>query len=136
VDLVRTYRGTEPYEKALRKRAVWVEPLFGEAKQWHRLVSFRLRMLEKVNIEGLMVASGQNIKRLMAARGWGPRDLAQAAVLPLPPNQHTSPAAWGAPARTVGLTDGEPSGGWFESDPRVFQQAGSFYIYNPDSGIH
>lgn len=35
VDRVRAYRGTETYEKALRKRAVWVEPLFGEAKEWH-----------------------------------------------------------------------------------------------------
>jgi hypothetical protein len=33
---VRRYRGTGPYEKALRKRAVWVEPLFGEAKEWAR----------------------------------------------------------------------------------------------------
>ena len=32
VDLVRAYRGTEPYEKALRKRAVWVEPLLGRPK--------------------------------------------------------------------------------------------------------
>jgi hypothetical protein len=88
VDLARAYQGSEPYEKALRKRRVWVEPLFGEAKQWHRLISFRLRMLEKVNIEGLMVASGQNIKRLLAARGRGPRDLAQAAALPLPKPIH------------------------------------------------
>jgi hypothetical protein len=85
---VRAYRGSEPYEKALRKRRVWVEPLFGEAKQWHRLLSFRLRMLEKVNIEGLMVASGQNIKRLLATKGRGPRDMAQAAVLPLPEPTH------------------------------------------------
>jgi Transposase DDE domain/Transposase domain (DUF772) len=33
VDRVRAYRGTEPYKKALRKRAVWVERLFGEAKE-------------------------------------------------------------------------------------------------------
>ena len=26
VDRVRSYRGTFPYEKALRKRRVWVEP--------------------------------------------------------------------------------------------------------------
>jgi hypothetical protein len=88
VDLVRAYRGSEPYEKALRKRRVWVEPLFGEAKQWHGLLSFRLRMLEKVNIEGLIVASGQNIKRLVAARGRGPQDLAQEAALPLPEPTH------------------------------------------------
>jgi hypothetical protein len=34
-DRVRAYRGTYPYEKALRKRKVWVEPLFAEAKDWH-----------------------------------------------------------------------------------------------------
>ncbi len=35
LERVRAYRDTEPYRKALRKRAVWVEPLFGEAKEWH-----------------------------------------------------------------------------------------------------
>src|SRR3954447_22886735 len=35
VDRVKSYRGTFAYEKALRKRRVWVEPLFGEAKDWH-----------------------------------------------------------------------------------------------------
>lgn len=49
----------------MRKRAVWVEPLFGEAKDFHRLRRFRLRGLVKVNIEGLMVAAGQNLKRLI-----------------------------------------------------------------------
>ena len=73
VDRVRSYRGTFPYEKALRKRRVWVEPLFGEAKEWHGLRRFRLRRLEKVNIETLLIASGQNIKRLVAARERGPR---------------------------------------------------------------
>jgi hypothetical protein len=81
VDLVKSYRGTFAYEKALRKRRVWVEPLFGEAKDWHGLRRFRLRRLEKVNIEALLIASGQNIKRLVAAREQGPRKLAQAAAL-------------------------------------------------------
>jgi hypothetical protein len=58
-----------------------VEPLFGEAKDWHGLRRFRLRRLEKVNIEALLIASGQNIKRLVAARERGPRKLAQAAAL-------------------------------------------------------
>jgi len=49
VDRARAYRGTEPYEKALRKRAVWVEPLFGEAKEWHGMDRFRLRMLELIS---------------------------------------------------------------------------------------
>jgi transposase len=81
VDRVKSYRGTFAYEKALRKRRVWVEPLFGEAKDWHGLRRFRLRRLEKVNIEALLIASGQNIKRLVAARDQGPRKLAQAAAL-------------------------------------------------------
>ena len=84
VDWVRAYRGSEPYEKALRKRAVWVEPLFGEAKEWHGMVRFRLRMLEKVNIESLMVAAGQNTKRLVSLHGRGPKSIAQAAALRLP----------------------------------------------------
>ncbi len=66
LERVRGYRRTEPYRKALRKRAVWVEPLFGEAKEWDGLRRFRLRRLEKVNSAALMVASGQNVKRLLA----------------------------------------------------------------------
>jgi transposase len=83
-DRVRRYRGTEPYEKALRKRAVWVEPLFGEAKEWHGMDRFRLRRLKKVNIEALMVAAGQNMKRLVASCGRGPTPVAQAVALRLP----------------------------------------------------
>jgi hypothetical protein len=49
----------------MRKRALWTEPLFGEAKQFHQLRRFRLRRLLKVNIEGVMVAAGQNLKRLI-----------------------------------------------------------------------
>jgi transposase len=85
VDRVKGYRGTFAYEKALRKRRVWVEPLFGEAKDWHGMRRFRLRRLKKVNIEALLIACGQNIKRLVAARERGPRRLAQAAAL-RPPN--------------------------------------------------
>jgi transposase len=84
VDRVKSYRGTFAYEKALRKRRVWVEPLFGEAKDWHGLRRFRLRRLKKVNVEALLIASGQNIKRLVAARERGPRKLAQAAALRAP----------------------------------------------------
>ena len=57
----------------MRKRQVWVEPLFGEAKDWHGLRRFRLRGLDKVNMEGLWVAAGQNLKRWLAATGWGRR---------------------------------------------------------------
>src|SRR5262245_30093709 len=57
----------------MRKRAVWVEPLFGEAKDWHGLRRFRLRGLWKVNCEGLLVAAGQNLKRWLSSTGWGRR---------------------------------------------------------------
>ncbi|MFC1879529.1 transposase [Chloroflexota bacterium] len=46
-----------------------VEPLFGEAKDYHRLRRFRLRGLMKVNIEGVMIAAGQNLKRLIRHTG-------------------------------------------------------------------
>jgi transposase len=73
LDLVRTYHETPAYKKAMRKREVWVEPLFGEAKDWHGLRRFRLRGLDNVNIEALMVAAGQNLKRLLKRWGWGRR---------------------------------------------------------------
>ncbi len=81
LERVRAYRATEAYRKALRKRAVWIEPLFGEAKEWHGSGRFRLRGLEKVNAEALMIASGQNLKRLVAVGARGPRRPAQVAAL-------------------------------------------------------
>ena len=73
LDRVRGYHTTEPYAKAMRKRQVWVEPLFAEAKAWHGLRRFRLRGLEKVNGEALLIAAGQNLKRLLSRWGWGRR---------------------------------------------------------------
>ena len=73
LDRVRAYHETAAYHKAVRKRSVWVEPLFGEAKDWHGLRRFRLRGLWKVNIEALLIATGQNLKRLLQKRGWGRR---------------------------------------------------------------
>jgi hypothetical protein len=84
LDRFRGYRGTAAYEKALRKRNVWVEPLFAEAKQWHGLGRFRLRGLVNVNIEALLVATGQNLKRWLQAAGWGRRGLpGMAAAIPV-----------------------------------------------------
>src|SRR5258707_15750758 len=40
LDRVRAYASTETYKKALRKRSVWVEPLFAEGKQWHGMRRF------------------------------------------------------------------------------------------------
>jgi hypothetical protein len=71
IERVRGYHQTEDYQKAMRKRQVWIEPLFGEAKQWHGLRRFRLRRLAKVNSEMLLVASGQNIKRLLNRERYG-----------------------------------------------------------------
>jgi len=73
VERVRGYHETAPCQKAIRKRSIWVEPLFGEAKQWHGLRRFRLRRLQKVNGEALLTATGQNLKRLLSKRGWGHR---------------------------------------------------------------
>jgi len=70
-DRVRAYHETAAYRKAIRKRAVWVEPLFAEAKLWHRFLRFRLRTLQRVNIEAQLVATGQNVKRLLTESGWG-----------------------------------------------------------------
>jgi transposase len=81
LERVRAYRQTGPYEKALRKRKVWVEPMFGEAKEWHGMRRFRLRRLWRVNVETLVIAAGQNIKRLLTFSGRGPRRLAQAVAL-------------------------------------------------------
>jgi hypothetical protein len=85
LDRVTVYQTTPAYAKALRKRSVWVEPLFGEAKQWHQMVQFRLRRLHKVNIQALLIAAGQNIKRLLRPKRYGrPLPPAKSAVLAVP----------------------------------------------------
>lgn len=84
LDRVRAYRQTALYQQAIRKRQVWVEPLFGEAKDWHNLRQFRLRGLEKVNIQGLLVAAGQNLKRWLAKMGWGRRHAPCGSLVALP----------------------------------------------------
>jgi hypothetical protein len=77
---VRGYHETEAYQKAMRKRQVWVEPLFAEAKDWHGMRRFRLRQLWRVNCEALLIAAGQNLKRLLNKRGWGRRPLPSGAA--------------------------------------------------------
>ena len=68
----------------MRKRQVWVEPLFAEAKGWHGLRRFRLRRLDNVNIQGLLIAAGQNLKRWLAATGWGRRHAPCGGLVALP----------------------------------------------------
>jgi transposase len=82
---VRAYHQTAAYQKAMGKRKVWIEPLFAEAKQWHGMQRFRLRRLWRVNCEALLVASGQNLKRLLQKRGWGRRPFPTQAVALMPP---------------------------------------------------
>ena len=82
LDQAAAYRATEAYKKAIRKRLVWVEPLFGAGKQWHHRARFRLRGLEKVNIEGVLKAAGQHIKRLLSSKEWwNPKQPAGGALL-------------------------------------------------------
>jgi transposase len=83
LDRVRGYYMTEAYKKAYRKRSVWVEPLFAEGKQWHGMRRFRLRLLWRVNSEALLIAAGQNLKRLLKNRGWGQRPCPAEAVFAL-----------------------------------------------------
>ncbi len=80
LERVRTYHTTEPYQKAMRKRSVWVEPLFAEGKDWHGMRRFRLQRLWRVNCEALMRATGQNLKRLLKKRGWGRRPWPEGAA--------------------------------------------------------
>jgi transposase len=93
LERVRAYHETPAYQKAMRKRKVWPEPLFGEAKQWHGLRQFRLRGLPNVNMEGLMIATGQNLKRWLAATGWGRRHGPAGSLL--------APCGLVVPARSV-----------------------------------
>jgi len=81
LERVQAYHERPGYLKAMRKRSVWVEPLFGEAKQWHGLRQFRLRGLDNVNMEALLVAAGQNLKRWLAQAGWGRRYGPQGSLL-------------------------------------------------------
>jgi len=80
LDRVRGLHATEAYAKAMRKRKVWIEPLFAEAKDWHGLRRFRLRCAEKVNIQAQLIAAGQNLKRLLSRGGWGRRPWPNGAV--------------------------------------------------------
>jgi transposase len=84
LDRVRDYHATEAYKRAVRKRQVWLEPLFAEAKEWHGLRRLRLRGLTNANIQGLLIAAGQNLKRRLAETGWGRRHAPCGSLLALP----------------------------------------------------
>lgn len=61
---LRTEEGKQRY----RKRMTMVEPVFGILKEQRGMRQFRLRGLEKVNIEWLLSAIAHNIGRLRATR--------------------------------------------------------------------
>ena len=82
LERVRAYADTPTFKRAMRKRSTWVEGLFAEAKQWHGLHRVRLRGLANVNIQALMVATGQNLKRWLGTTGWGRRSFPGAACAP------------------------------------------------------
>ncbi len=84
-DRVKGYHQTLAFQKAMNKRKVWTEPLFAEGKDWHGMRRFRLRRLWRVNCEALVIASGQNLKRLLQKRGWGRRPFPAEAVAALAP---------------------------------------------------
>ncbi len=86
LERVKGYHQTPAYQKAMNKRKVWVEPLFAEAKDWHGMRRFRLRLLWRVNCEALRIAAGQNLKRLLKKRGWGRRPF---------PTEAMSASFWG-----------------------------------------
>jgi hypothetical protein len=49
--------------------------MFAEAKDWHGLWRFRLPGHANVNIVGLLITAGLNLKRYSAATGWGRRHI-------------------------------------------------------------
>lgn len=83
LERVQGYRDTPAFKRAMRKRSTWVEGLFAEAKQWHGLHRFRLRGLANVNIQALLIAAGQNLKRWLQATVWGRRSFPGMAFAPL-----------------------------------------------------
>ncbi|EFH89035.1 IS1182 family transposase [Ktedonobacter racemifer] len=80
LERVRGYQQTLAYQKALKKRKVWVEPLFAEAKDWHGMRRFRLRRLWRVNCEAQVIAAGHNLQQLLKKRGWGRRPFPTDAI--------------------------------------------------------
>ena len=94
LERVRAYHQTKAYGKAMRKRQVWVEPLFAEGKQWHGMRRFHRRRLWRVNSEAFLIASGQNLKRLLQQRGWGRRPFPTGAAAAVDPGDIVMRCLW------------------------------------------
>lgn len=124
LDRVRGYHATEVFAKAMRKRKVWSEPLFAEAKDWHELRRFQLRGWPKVNGEALLIAAGQNLKRLLSRCGWGRRPCPTGSVgLALPAAPPGRRLARGTETR---LRRHDAGSLRVTLHPGLFQQAGRF----------
>jgi transposase len=85
LERVQRRQDTLLFKKAMRKRRIWAEGLFAEAKQWHGLHRFRVCGLTAVNVQALLVASGQNLKRWLRTTDWGRRGFPGLAVEALSP---------------------------------------------------
>ena len=108
----------------MRKRSVWVEPLFAEAKDWHGLRRFRLRGLANVNIEALLVATGQNLKRWLQATGWG-RRWGPAGALTAPTSLRiASRSGRSRPQSEAAVTTADAHA--VDGEHRLLQDAGTF----------
>jgi hypothetical protein len=92
LEKVRGYHTSEVYKKAICKRQVWVEPMFAEAKEWHGLRRLRLRGLMNANIQGFLIASGQNLKRFLAVTGWGRKHAPCGSLLARPREPGSRPS--------------------------------------------
>lgn len=86
LERVHSYEQTLASQKALRKRQMWVELLFAEAKEWHGMRRFRLRRLWRVNGEARVTAAGHTLQHLLKKRGWRRHPFPTEAVASAPPN--------------------------------------------------
>ena len=69
--------------------------MFAEAKAWHGLRRLRLRGLLNANIQGVLIATGQNLKRFLAAAGWGRRHAPCESLVALSKEQQRLSALYG-----------------------------------------
>lgn len=65
IDRARKWLEGDDARSSLKKRPLYIEWIFAEAKILHGLDKIQYRGLEKPTIQGLMTASVRNIKRLM-----------------------------------------------------------------------
>ena len=71
LDRVRAYQPTEAYKKALRKRSVWVEPLFAGGQGVARYAPAPPAELKRVNCEALLLSGGAKSQAVAQDVGLG-----------------------------------------------------------------